>query len=135
MHGATTGPERKSSSLAAPLRWAMFALAWVCVGLGIVGLVTPVMPGTVFLILAAWLFTRSSPRFERWLLTHPRLGPSVVAWRANGVVPRWAQLVATGSMAGSFVLLVVIGLSVPVLAIIGAIFVGTSAYLLTRPTA
>lgn len=134
MHGATTGPERKSSSLAAPLRWAMFALAWVCVGLGIVGLVTPVMPGTVFLILAAWLFTRSSPRFERWLLTHPRLGPSVVAWRANGVVPRWAQLVATGSMAGSFVLLVVIGLSVPVLAIIGAIFVGTSAYLLTRPT-
>lgn len=113
----------------------MFALAWVCVGLGIVGLVTPVMPGTVFLILAAWLFTRSSPRFERWLLTHPRLGPSVVAWRANGVVPRWAQLVATGSMAGSFVLLVVIGLSVPVLAITGAIFVGTSAYLLTRPTA
>lgn len=135
MHGAMTGPERKSSSLTAPLRWAMFALAWVCVGLGIIGLVTPVMPGTVFLILAAWLFTRSSPRFERWLLTHPRLGPSVVAWRANGIVPRWAQLVATGSMAGSFVLLVVIGLSVPVLAIIGAIFVGTSAYLLTRPTA
>jgi len=135
MHPCMTEPERKTSSLTAPLRWAMFVLAWVCVGLGIVGLVTPVMPGTVFLILAAWLFTRSSPRFERWLLTHPRLGPSVVAWRANGVVPRWAQLVATGSMAGSFVLLVVIGLSVPVLAIIGAIFVGTSAYLLTRPTA
>ncbi len=135
MHSSMTEREPPSSSLAAPLRWALFALAWMCVGLGIVGLVTPVMPGTVFLILAAWLFTRSSPRFERWLLTHPRLGPSVVAWRASGAVPRWAQLTAAGSMAGSFALLVFIGLSVPVLGIIGTMFVGISAYLLTRPTA
>lgn len=113
----------------------MFALAWLCVGLGIVGILTPVMPGTVFLILAAWLFTRSSPRFERWLLTHPRLGPSVVAWRASGAVPRWAQFTAAGSMAGSFVLLVFLGLSLPVLAVIATVFVAVSAYLLTRPTA
>jgi uncharacterized membrane protein YbaN (DUF454 family) len=59
----------------------------------------------------------------------------VVAWRENGAIPRWAQLVATGSMAGSFVLLVFIGLSTPVLAIIGTIFVAVSAYMLTRPTA
>ncbi|QFR32329.1 DUF454 family protein [Ancylobacter sp. TS-1] len=123
------------SSLTAPTRWVLFALGWVCVALGVVGIVTPVMPGTVFLILAAWLFARSSPRFENWLLTHPRLGPSVVAWRASGVVPRWAQLVATGSMACSFALLVFLGLSVPVLAIIGVIFAGVSLYLLTRPVA
>jgi len=113
----------------------MFALGWVCVALGIIGLVTPIMPGTVFLILAAWLFSRSSPRFEAWLLGHPRLGPNVVAWRENGAVPRWAQFVATGSMAFSFVILIVIGLSVPVLGIIAAIFIGVSGYLLTRPTA
>lgn len=124
----------KFFTLTAPIRWAMFVLAWVCVALGIVGIVTPVMPGTVFLILAAWLFARSSPRFENWLLAHPRLGPSVIAWRENGAVPRWAQLVATGSMAGSFTLLLFIGLSVPLLTIIGAIFTGVAAYLLTRPT-
>ena len=123
------------SSLTAPARWVLFALAWVCVALGVVGIVTPVMPGTVFLILAAWLFARSSPRFENWLLTHPRLGPSVIAWRASGAVPRWAQLVATGSMACSFALLVFLGLPVPVLALIGAIFAGVSLYLLTRPVA
>ncbi|MCK0208563.1 YbaN family protein [Starkeya koreensis] len=111
----------------------MFALGWVCVVLGIIGIVTPVMPGTVFLILAAWLFARSSPRFENWLLTHPRLGPSVVAWRANGTVPRWVPYVASGSMGGSFVLLVFVGLPVAVLAIIGAIFVAVSVYLFTRP--
>lgn len=132
---AMTERPSKLYSVTAPGRWLIFALAWVCVALGIVGIVTPVMPGTVFLILAAWLFARSSPRFENWLLTHPRLGPSVVAWRENGAIPRWAQLVATGSMAGSFVLLVFIGLSTPVLAVIGTIFVAVSAYMLTRPTA
>ena len=130
-----TDQRPKITSLTAPWRWVMFALGWVCVALGIIGLVTPIMPGTVFLILAAWLFSRSSPRFESWLLTHPRLGPNVVAWRENGAVPRWAQFVATGSMAFSFVILIVIGLSVPVLGIIAAIFIGVSGYLLTRPTA
>ncbi|MBB3773012.1 hypothetical protein FHS55_003637 [Angulomicrobium tetraedrale] len=112
----------------------MFALGWVCVGLGILGIILPGLPGTVFLIVAAWLFSRSSPRFENWLLTHPRLGPSVVAWRQNGAVPRWAQFVATGSMAASFGVLVLIGLSTPVLGMIGATFLAVSAYLLTRPT-
>lgn len=130
-----TDRRRKLYSLTAPGRWVLFALGWVCVALGIIGIVTPVMPGTVFLILAAWLFSRSSPRFEAWLLGHPKLGPTVVAWRENGVVPRWAQWVATGSMAFSFGILVANGFSVWVLAIMAVIFIGLSAYLLTRPAA
>ncbi|WP_246251942.1 YbaN family protein [Ancylobacter pratisalsi] len=113
----------------------MFAAGWVCVGVGIVGIILPGLPGTVFLILAAWLFSRSSPRFESWLLSHPRLGPSVVAWRQNGAVPRWAQFVATGSMAASFGGMALIGVALPVLGLVGVIFVAVSAYLLTRPTA
>ncbi|MBS9476435.1 YbaN family protein [Ancylobacter sp. VKM B-3255] len=117
------------------MRWVMFVGGWICVGLGIVGVIMPGMPGTVFLILAAWLFSRSSPRFEKWLLSHPRLGPSVVAWREKGAVPRGAQFVATGSMMASFGILVLLGLSTPVLGLIAVIFVAVSAYLLTRPSA
>lgn len=116
-------------------RWVLFGFGWVCVALGVIGLVTPLMPGAVFLILAAWLFARSSPRFEAWLLTHPRLGPAVVAWRESGAVPRRVQWFATGSLAFSFGLLMALRVSLPVLAVVGAVFVGVSAYLLTRPAA
>ncbi len=125
---------RSPGVVTGPLRWLLIALGWLCVALGIIGIFTPMMPGTVFLILAAALFSRSSPRFEAWLITHPRLGPAVVAWRRNGAVPRWAQIFGTVSMGFSFALLVAMGLPLLALVAIAASFVGVAAFLLTRPT-
>lgn len=56
------------------MRIIYFCLGWVMVALGVIGLVMPLMPGAVFLIVAAACFARSSPRFEAWLLEHPTLG-------------------------------------------------------------
>lgn len=71
--------------------------------LGVAGLILPVMPGTVFLILSAASFARSSARLEGWLLSHPRLGPGVLAWRRHRAIPRPAKLAALGAMAASLV--------------------------------
>lgn len=70
--------------------------------LGIIGIAVPVMPTVPFVLLAAFCFSRGSPRCERWLLEHPRLGPPVRAWRHERAVPlnvkRWAILsMALGS--------------------------------------
>lgn len=81
-----------------PARWLWFAAGWVCVASGGIGVVVPGWPTTIFFILAASAFARSSPRFERWVLDLPKIGPLVRDYRAGLGMPRRAKVFAVGSM-------------------------------------
>ena len=114
------------------MRAGWLALGLMFVGLGFIGAFVPLMPTTIFLILAAACFTRSSPRLEAWLLNHPRFGPTLRAWRAEGAVPRQAKIAACLGMAVGFGLfwLVVrpglwLGLTVAVAMTVCAVFVAS----------
>lgn len=71
--------------------------------LGIVGIVVPLLPTTPFVLLAAFCFSRGCARCERWLLEHPRFGPSVRQWREQRAVPLRAKQLASLMMAISCV--------------------------------
>ncbi len=70
------------------------SLGLLCVGLGILGAFLPVMPATVFFIMAAYFFARSSETLYHKLISHPKFGPVILNWEANRTMPRKAKIIA-----------------------------------------
>lgn len=115
-------------------RAAFLLLGHAMVALGFVGAFLPLLPTTPFLILAAGCYARSSPRLERWLLTHPRFGPLLTAWRERGAIPFRAKAIAAGGMAAGYLMFVAGSEPGPLLsAVVAAGMIGIAAYVLTRP--
>jgi len=117
------------------LRAAFLALGWVFVGLGAVGVVLPGWPTTVWLLAAAFFFARSSPRFYRWLLSHPLFGAIVRDVRAGLGLPARVKAFAISMIVlfggGSTVLLS----ARPWLSVLVAVAGSTGiVYLLRMPT-
>ena len=73
-------------------------LGFTCVAIGIIGIVVPGLPTTVFMIIAAWLFSISNPRFEKWLLNLPKIGPAIQNFRNGLGMPIKAKIFAVSSI-------------------------------------
>ena len=81
-----------------PLRLWWAATGVLLVGVGTVGLVVPGLPSAGFFVAAAWCFSRSSRRLERWLLGLPVVGAMVRDYRAGLGMSRSSKLIAIAMM-------------------------------------
>ena len=110
-----------------------FAGGWCAVAIGSIGIVVPGLPTTVFFIIAAACFSRSSPRFEAWVLNLPRIGPMVRDHRAGLGMPRRAKVWALAMMWTAIVVSgVLLRDRLVVVAVVNVLGLVGTAYILWR---
>ena len=66
--------------------------------LGIIGYVLPGMPGTIWLIIAAALFLRSSDRLYNFVVKNRLFGRQVGDFLETGAMPLRAKIISVGSV-------------------------------------
>lgn len=116
------------------MRPLWFLAGSASLGLGLLGVVLPVLPTTPFLLVAAACFARSSPRLHAWLLGHPLFGPPIRDWQAHGAISPRAKGLATVSMAVVFAVSAAAGLAGGLLALQAALIAVGITFVLTRPS-
>ncbi|MBV7410258.1 YbaN family protein [Maritimibacter sp. DP1N21-5] len=114
-------------------RFGWLVLGWGAVALGLIGVVLPGLPTTVFLILAAFAFGRSSPRARAWLIGHRAFGPAILDWEDRGAIAPRAKRLAVLTMIAVFVLSLVFGAPSWVLVLQAVCLTGAAAFVITRP--
>lgn len=115
------------------MRFIWAGLGLISVGLGIVGIILPILPTVPFMLLAAFFFARSSERLHNWLITHPRFGPPIVDWQTNGAIRPRVKRIATVSIAAVFAISLALGLKLWLLALQAAILSIVLVFIWTRP--
>lgn len=121
-----------------------FAAGMVFVALGYIGAFLPVMPSTIFFILALNSFRRCNPKLERWILNTPLIGPILREWDESGAIhPRTKVIIVVVlwlSIIGSVAAAMMKQKDSPVLVavmtiLLSAAAIGVTHFVLTRPNA
>ena len=93
------------------LRYLLLVIGFIFVAVGFIGVLVPGLPTTVFMIMAAWCFAKSSPRFERWVLQLPGIGKFVQDHRSGLGMPRKSKIIAITMMSLAVVLSIIFALN------------------------
>lgn len=123
-------PRRSASTL---IRRAWQGFAVVCVGLGGLGAVLPLVPTTPFLLLAAWAASRSSPELHDWLYQHPRYGPVLRDWRDHRALRPRVKRLALLLITASWLIMMMTVDSNPIRLLASVVMLTVAVFLATRP--
>lgn len=79
-------------------RYLLVALGTLALGIGMVGLVVPVLPTTPLLLTSAYCYLRSSNSLYRWLIGHRVFGRYLQDYLERRTIPRRVKAVALGTL-------------------------------------
>ncbi|MBV1907802.1 MAG: YbaN family protein [Kangiellaceae bacterium] len=84
------------------VKYVLIVTGVLLVFIGLIGIVLPGLPTTIFLILAAACFANTSPALHNKLLTHRWFGPIIKNWDETRSIPRRAKFLALLMIALSY---------------------------------
>jgi uncharacterized membrane protein YbaN (DUF454 family) len=111
--------------------WAILGL--ICVGLGLLGVILPLLPTVPFMLLAAFFFARSSECLHNWLLSHRNFGPAIVDWHERGAISQRVKRISTVAITAMFGLSLVMGFRPLILFIQALVLSCVVLFIWTRP--
>jgi len=116
-------------------RYLFIFLAWLFLVLAFIGMFLPILPTTPFVLLSAYLFSKSSHKLHTWIKSNKIFGPLIERWEKHGVISIRAKTLSTTMMILLFSYTVIF---VPVAAaikiIIVTIGIAVLTFIWTRPS-
>ncbi len=117
------------------IKYLLIAGGTFCVGLGLIGIFLPILPTTPFLLLAAFLYARSSESFLHWLLTNRWFGAYIKNYREGKGIPRREKILTITLLWVTIIFSIVfVATNVWVKGLLAAIVIGVTIHLLTIKT-
>ena len=110
-----------------------FLVGLLALALAIAGAILPLLPTTVFLLVAVYAFARSSKRLHDWIMEHRHFGRLVRNWQTYGSIDRRSKLFAVLAMIGALALSIVLGFDLWILLVQAGVLAGAALFVLTRP--
>lgn len=108
-------------------------VAYLTLALGLIGAFLPILPTTPFLLITIWAGSNASSKFKWWLFRHRRFGSGLRDWYRHKAIARPAKLTAVSVICVSWLLVILRGSPVGVIAFTGLLFIGCISFLLSRP--
>ncbi|WP_409478839.1 YbaN family protein [Pseudobdellovibrio sp. HCB154] len=117
------------------LRGLLFIGGIISVAVGFIGVFTPVLPTTPFVLLAAWCFLNSSEKAHRWIHDHRILGPPLKRWQKHRSIARSTKITATVMIVFSLTILWLKGPHLWLQIGVTLLLLGVSLFIWTRKEA
>ena len=80
------------------LRWLFIGLGSLLVGIGVLGIFLPLLPSTVFFLMAAGCYGKSSPAAYTWLTTNRWFGRHLREYKEEKGATIGAKVMSIGSL-------------------------------------
>ena len=115
-------------------KYIFLLLGFVFVGIAYIGIIVPGIPTTVFLLIAVWFFSRSSKKFENWLMNHKIFGELITNWNLYNSIDFKSKIMAISLIVITFSFTVFYAFSFKIDFLFIMFAVLLSIFIITRPS-